>query len=90
MAVLKSKSPSCGKGVIHNGRFDGGLVPGDGVCARLFIDEGIPVMTEEEWLGGSGCAQPPSAVNPVEGPSTGAYGGEDAGRGRREWRPLPL
>ena len=50
MAVLKSKSPSCGCGVIHNGLFDGGLVPGNGVCAQLFLNEGIKVMTEQEYL----------------------------------------
>ena len=26
-ALLKERSPSCGHGVIHNGRFDGGLLP---------------------------------------------------------------
>ena len=49
-AVLKAKSPSCGKGVIHNGRFDGGLVDGDGVTARLLAEHGIEVLTEKEWL----------------------------------------
>ena len=49
-AVLKSKSPSCGKGVIHNGKFDGGLVAGNGIAAQLLIDHGIAVMTEQEWL----------------------------------------
>ena len=50
MAVLKSKSPSCGIGMIHNGLFDGGLVSGNGVCAQLFLDEGIEVITEQEYL----------------------------------------
>ena len=50
MAVLKSKSPSCGIGIIHNGLFDGGLVPGNGVCAQLFLDEEIEVITEQEYL----------------------------------------
>lgn len=49
-AVLKSRSPSCGKGLIHNGLFDGGLVPGIGMTTQLLLDEGIEVMTEEEWL----------------------------------------
>ena len=26
-ALLKEKSPSCGSGIIHNGKFDGGLFP---------------------------------------------------------------
>ena len=30
LAVMKAKSPSCGKGIIHNGRFDGGLIAGNG------------------------------------------------------------
>ena len=49
-AVLKAKSPSCGRDVIHNGRFDGGLVPGDGIAARLFMDSGVEVLTEQDWL----------------------------------------
>ena len=47
MAILKSKSPSCGCGVIHNGQFDGGLVEGNGVFAQILLDAGIKVMTEE-------------------------------------------
>ena len=49
-AILKSKSPSCGKGVIHNGLFDGELIFGNGVAAQLLIDHGIEVLTEQEWL----------------------------------------
>lgn len=50
VAVLKSKSPSCGKGLIHNGLFDGGLIPGIGMTAQLLMEDGIEVMTEDEWL----------------------------------------
>ena len=50
-AILKSKSPSCGCGVIHNGKFDGGLIEGNGIFADLLLKEGIPVMTEREYLG---------------------------------------
>jgi D-alanine-D-alanine ligase len=50
LAILKAKSPSCGKGLIHNGLFDGGLVPGDGMTAQLLMENGITVMTEQEWL----------------------------------------
>ena len=49
-AILKSKSPSCGVGIIHNGKFDGGLVEGNGILAELLLAEGIPVMTEEEYI----------------------------------------
>ena len=48
-ALLKERSPSCGSGVIHNGRFDGGLPPGDGVTAALLRANGIAVYGESEW-----------------------------------------
>lgn len=47
-AVLKSKSPSCGKGVIYDGTFSGGKIKGNGVTAQLLLENGIPVYTEEE------------------------------------------
>ena len=42
-ALPKERSPCCGSGVIHNGRFDGGLAPGDGVTAALLRANGIAV-----------------------------------------------
>ena len=48
-ALLKERSPSCGHGAIHNGRFDGGLVEGDGVTAALLLQNGIAVFGESEW-----------------------------------------
>ena len=48
-ALLKERRPSCGSGVIHNGRFDGGLTPGDGVTAALLRANGIAVYGESEW-----------------------------------------
>ncbi|MBQ2769709.1 MAG: DUF523 domain-containing protein, partial [Clostridia bacterium] len=47
-AILKAKSPSCGKGLIYDGSFSGTLIPGDGVTAALLKEAGIPVFTEEE------------------------------------------
>ena len=47
-AVLKAKSPSCGKGVIYDGTFTGGKTEGNGVTAQLFLDNGIEVFTEDE------------------------------------------
>ena len=41
-----SKSPSCGCGVIHNGKFDGGVVSGFGKTAGLLIKNGIEVFGE--------------------------------------------
>lgn len=47
-AILKEKSPSCGSGLIHNGKFDGGLIEGDGITARLLKKNGIIVLGESE------------------------------------------
>lgn len=47
-ALLKARSPSCGKGFIYDGTFSGELKPGDGVTAALLEREGITVSTEEE------------------------------------------
>ena len=48
-ALLKERSPSCGHGVIHNGQFDGGLVPGNGVTAEWLLQNGIAVYGESDW-----------------------------------------
>ncbi len=47
-AVLKARSPSCGRGQIYDGSFSGVLISGDGVAARLLLAHGIPVWTEDE------------------------------------------
>ena len=47
-AVLMDRSPSCGCGVIHNGKFDGGLVEGDGVTAAKLKASGIEVIPASE------------------------------------------
>lgn len=48
MAILKSKSPSCGKGFIYDGSFTGTLTKGNGVTAELLLQNGIKVITEDE------------------------------------------
>lgn len=48
MAVLKSKSPSCGKGRIYDGSFSGNLINGDGITARMLMENNITVLTEDE------------------------------------------
>lgn len=48
VAVLKSKSPSCGSGRIYDGTFTGTLVDGWGVAAALFRDAGIRVIDEHQ------------------------------------------
>ena len=45
-AILKERSPSCGCGVIHDGGFAGGLIPGAGVTAELLKARGIRVLGE--------------------------------------------
>lgn len=47
-AILQARSPSCGVGTIYNGSFDGTLIPGNGITAALFLENGVPVMTEAE------------------------------------------
>ena len=50
-AILKARSPSCGKGFVYDGSFTKTLRPGDGCFARLLRSAGIPVLTEEEAAG---------------------------------------
>ena len=47
-ALLKERSPSCGRGQIYDGSFSGRLIPGDGVTARLLEQEGIAVFGESQ------------------------------------------
>ena len=48
IALLKSRSPSCGVGRIHDGTFSGGMTDGDGVTAQLLKENGIKVYTEND------------------------------------------
>jgi len=47
LAILKSRSPSCGCGQIYDGTFSGKLRPGKGMTAELFTQQDITVLTEE-------------------------------------------
>ena len=47
-AILKARSPSCGKGQIYDGSFSGNLIDRDGVAAELLMQNGITVYTEDE------------------------------------------
>lgn len=47
-ALLKAKSPSCGKGKIYDGTFSGVLTEGNGVTAKLLKDNGIEVISEQD------------------------------------------
>ena len=47
-AILKARSPACGKGEIYDGSFTGTKIPGNGIAAALLLQHGIAVYTEEE------------------------------------------
>ena len=48
LAILKSRSPSCGVGRIYDGSFSGRLVTGDGIFADYLRQAGIPAYTEND------------------------------------------
>ena len=48
IAVLKAKSPSCGKGRVYDGTFRSVLCTGNGVTVRLLQERGIAVYSDEE------------------------------------------
>ncbi len=47
-ALLKERSPSCGKGRVYDGSFSGALVSGNGITADLLMKRGIMVFGESE------------------------------------------
>lgn len=47
-AILKSRSPSCGRGCVYDGSFTRTPVEGDGVTAALLQRNGIEVLTDED------------------------------------------
>ena len=48
LAILKSKSPSCGYKKIYDGTFSGTLIEGNGITAEVLIKNGINVKNETE------------------------------------------
>ncbi|MGE5631475.1 MAG: DUF523 domain-containing protein [Caulobacteraceae bacterium] len=48
-AILKANSPSCGCGIIYDGSFSGRRKEGNGVCTQLLLDNGIKVMSDENF-----------------------------------------
>jgi len=48
IALLKSKSPSCGSGIIYDGSFSSALTTGNGVTATLLQKNGITVFDETQ------------------------------------------
>ena len=47
-AILKESSPSCGVNMIYDGSFSGKKIKGIGICAKLFVNFGIKVYTEND------------------------------------------
>ncbi|WP_100065242.1 DUF523 domain-containing protein [Miniphocaeibacter massiliensis] len=45
-AILKSKSPSCGYGLIYDGTFSKTLIEGNGITAKLLSNNGIKIFSE--------------------------------------------
>lgn len=48
LAILKERSPSCGKSEIYDGSFTNTLKKGRGVTAELLSENGISVFSEDE------------------------------------------
>lgn len=47
-AILQSRSPSCGCGLIYDGTFSGKLIEGNGLVAELLMKNEIEVYTEND------------------------------------------
>lgn len=54
LVILKSRSPSCGVGLIYDGSFSSCLRPGNGVTAELLSQAGYKVISDEDYLRGGG------------------------------------
>lgn len=53
LAILQSRSPSCGVNQIYDGSFTKTLISGQGVFAKLLKDAGIRVIDAEEIINGT-------------------------------------
>lgn len=49
-AVLQSRSPSCGVGIIYDGTFSHVRIPGDGVFVQLLKEAGIPAYDIADFV----------------------------------------
>ena len=48
LAILQSRSPSCGVKMVYNGNFDGTLIEGKGVFAKMLDENGIKTIDVED------------------------------------------
>lgn len=49
IAILKSKSPSCGSQLTYDGTFTGTKIKGRGITAELLIQNGIDIYNEDNF-----------------------------------------
>lgn len=49
-AILQTRSPSCGKGIIYDGSFKGVRIVGDGIFVRLLEEFGFLVYNVENFF----------------------------------------
>ena len=47
IAILKSRSPSCGYGQVYEGTFTGNLCKGNGIFSQMCEDEGVKVISSD-------------------------------------------
>lgn len=48
IAILKSKSPSCGKDYVYDGSFKNKLKKGNGIFVKILKNKGIKIFSEKE------------------------------------------
>lgn len=53
MAILKSKSPSCGVHQVYDGTFSSVLINGQGIAAAALKSAGVEVFDEEDFKAGN-------------------------------------
>ena len=49
-AILKAKSPTCGKGLIYDGSFGSRLIKGNGVFAEKLLEKNITIENENSMF----------------------------------------
>ncbi|HOO89127.1 MAG TPA: DUF523 domain-containing protein, partial [Synergistales bacterium] len=48
LAILQSRSPTCGVNRIYDGTFSGKLIPGQGLFAQALVQRGYTVVDAED------------------------------------------
>ena len=50
LALLQSRSPSCGMNEIYDGSFSGKKIKGQGIFAKMLTEQGIKVIDVEDLI----------------------------------------